>query len=362
MGPFIDGLAPVVKGFEITDTEAMMKLNYLRTVCLIGALALLTPEAGAVEVSPLSTAEREAWKTIRADPLPKKLTQGIHFWVSDEAHHHLFRETLTDKGGVYVGIGTNQNFAMAAWQRPELIVLLDFDQTIIDLHAVYAVIFAHAKTPEEHLALWEKKQAKQVRALITEAMDGDSKEETTRRDRALRAYKYGRERVRRGLEKMRTRYASLNEPSFMNSQTEYDWIRSMSMAGRIIAIRGDLTGPRTLVDLAGVLESQGRKVTTFYLSNTEQYFRYTKRFRRNMLGLPLADDAVVLRTRAWRVGGKPRPGKKKKPLYYAYVVQSFADWRTWLELPKARTVLDVMPRGYRVKNALVQATAAPIAK
>jgi hypothetical protein len=331
----------------------------MQAICLIGAIGLLAMEANAADVTPLAPAEREALGAIRADPLPRELTQGIHFWVSDEAHHHLFRETLSGRGGVYIGIGTNQNFAMAAWQRPELIVLLDFDQTIIDLHAVYALIFTHAKTPEEHLAMWGKEQAKQVQALLTQALPGEGRDEATQRNRVLRAHKYGRERVRRGLEKMQKRYTDLSQPSFMNDQTEYDWVRAMSMAGRIVAIRGDLTGPRTLVDLATALETHGRKVTSFYMSNTEQYFRYTQRFRRNMLALPVAEDAVVLRTRAWRVGGRPRPGKKKKPLYYVYVVQSFQDWRAWLNAPTTRTGLDVLPRTYRVKNALVEATGLP---
>jgi hypothetical protein len=334
----------------------------MRTACLLVALICLSQTAGAAEITPLASAEREALSAVREDPLPKTLTQGIHFWVSDEAHHHLFRETLTGRGGVYVGIGTNQNFAMAAWQRPELIVLLDFDQSIIDLHAAYAVIFAHAKTPEEHLSMWGGKQAKQVRELLTAALPGEGRDEVRQRDRALRAYKYGRKRVSRGLTKMQTRYAKWGQPSFMNDQAEYDWVRAMSMAGRIVAMRGDLTGPRTLSDLAAALKAQGRKVTTFYMSNTEQYFRYTPRFKRNMTTLPLAEDAIVLRTRAWRVGGLPKPGKKKRPLYYTYIVQSFADWRTWLDTPTIHGVRDILTRETRVKNALITVGAHPSQK
>jgi hypothetical protein len=345
-----------------TVTSSTMQLLRLLVTCLVVTLMSLSQVATASELTPLSPADREALSAVRTDPLPKTLTQGIHFWVSDEAHHHLFRDTLKERGGVYVGIGTNQNFAMAAWQRPELIVLLDFDQSIIDLHSVYAVIFAHATTPEEHLAMWSRKRAKEVRALLIAAMPGEEPEATRRRDRALRAYKYGRGRVSRGLTKMKTRYTTWGEPSFINDQAEYDWVRAMSMAGRIVAIRGDLTGPHTLSDLGATLKAQGREVTTFYMSNTEQYFRYTPRFKANMTTLPLTEDAVMLRTRAWRVGGLPKPGKKKKPLYYAYVVQSFTDWVTWLEAPKVHGVRDILTRETRVKNALITVGAHPSQK
>ena len=92
------------------------------------------------ELDPALQAELQ---NIKPDPLPEELVNGIHYVVSDEKAHHLFRPDLNDRGGVFVGIGTNQNYSMAPFARPELLVLFDFDQVVINTHQMIIEIVSN---------------------------------------------------------------------------------------------------------------------------------------------------------------------------------------------------------------------------
>ena len=52
-----------------------------------------------------------------------------------------------------MGVGTDQNYLIAGWSRPEVLVLMDFDQVVVDLHRVYQLAFLHAESPEAFLRL-----------------------------------------------------------------------------------------------------------------------------------------------------------------------------------------------------------------
>ena len=96
--------------------------------------------------------------------------------------------------------------------------------------------------------------------------------------------------------------------------------------GRVVAIRGDFTVDGVLRELASVLEAHGLRIEVLYLSNIEQYLAYRKPFRANMLALPLAEDALVLRT---------LPGK---PAGFHYFLQSGDDFLAWMRESRGSTV------------------------
>ena len=50
---------------------------------------------------------RAAFSAIEPDPHPEKLTRDSHYWVSDEQRHDLFRESITNLGGIFIGLGTD---------------------------------------------------------------------------------------------------------------------------------------------------------------------------------------------------------------------------------------------------------------
>lgn len=262
---------------------------------------------------------RAAFLAIREDPAPPELTRNSHYWISNEHSHHLWRERLVGVGGAYLGVGSDQNYLLAGWARSQLLVLMDFDGAIGDLHRVYKVAFAAADTPEAFVALWGKTKEEELRALVEAAYtDPEVRKKTTRALKVARSLVYSR------LSRTRRDYEKRGVPTFLTDQADYDHVRKLWADGRVFAVRGDLTGDATLVDVAAALEKADLRLGVLYLSNAEQYFDYGPAFRRNILRLPVQDNAVVVRTLGWKGHGFVE-GET-----YHYTVQPAPKFAAWM--------------------------------
>lgn len=277
------------------------------------------PAASAASDGPLAEPLRAAFLAIREDPAPPELTRNSHYWISNEHSHHLWRERISGIGGAYLGVGSDQNYLLAAWARSNLLVLMDFDGAIGDLHRVYKVAFAAADTPEAFVALWGKTKEEELRTLV-EAAYADPEEKKL----ATRALRVARQLVFSRLSRTRRDYQARGVPTFVTDQADYDHVRKLWADGRVFPIRGDLTGDTTLVDVAAALEKADLRLGVVYLSNAEQYFDYGPAFRRNMLKLPVLDNGMIVRTLGWR-----GPGFVEGEAYH-YTIQPARKFAAWM--------------------------------
>ena len=96
---------------------------------------------------------------------------------------------------------------------------------------------------------------------------------------------------------------------------------------------GDLTGAASLTTIAEVSKSLGQTVKVLYVSNAEEYFKYTAQFRANITGLPIDDESFVLRT----IYSK----KWEHADLWAYQVQPLTDFQARLgdNLNRSRRVM-----------------------
>jgi hypothetical protein len=276
--------------------------------------------------SALGADERTALAAIRQDPRPAKLSRGLHFIVSDEKRHDRFREVLNGVGGVFIGVGTDQNYTMAGWAKPELLVLLDFDQVVVDLHGIYRLVFLQAKTPQEFRRWWSFPERTKLKALLREHTP-----EGPVRAGMLSTLALTRPTVAHNLDLLMQRYRNNGVPFFMNDESLFQVVRNLFLEDRVVAVRGDLTARRTLSDLATVLLAHRRVVRVLYLSNAEQYFRYAPAFRQNLLGLPYDAQSWILRTRPLGFD-------------YAYLAQRPDKLKAWLEDPRTLGLGVMVPR------------------
>ena len=74
--------------------------------------------------------------------------------VSNEDNHFVWRAARLRAGGVYIGVGTDQNY-LAARARPEFMVLLDFDQVVVDLALLHGVIFLNPTGRRTTSQIWK---------------------------------------------------------------------------------------------------------------------------------------------------------------------------------------------------------------
>ena len=318
---------------------------------------------------PLPEAERKAYAQIEADPRPKSLTRNSHYVVSDEKEHFLLRQAVSGLGGAYIGVGTNQNYEFVAWAKSDIVFMLDFDQLIVDLHGVYEVAFLGAKTPDQFIQFWSKRNEKSARSTLRERFS-----EPKKLKQVLKAFKLARRATYGKLRRVKRRHARKNITSYLNDQTQYDYIVNLFRTGRVFPVRGDLTATTTMRRIAEELTRFKRHLGVIYVSNCEQYFaKLPATYKANMLRFPVKKSSLVLRTRPWLERRKPGQSDKNLPvscsgcktrgkLNYTYMFQDFDNLRAWFTNPKTRLIHHmVQKRATRVKGKALKLMALPTA-
>ena len=308
------------------------------TCALLGLLvAPARADSGAAKVAPpaitpLDADARALLSSIPADPKPRSTVRGLHYVVSNEARPHFFRDVVEDLGGALVGVGTEQNYIYAGWARPELIVPMDFDPVVVDVHRIYMRFFVEAPTPDAFIDLWKKKASKTSVEMISALATSDED-----RKGLLRAWRMGRKWIHGRLIKLRRRYTKRGIPIFLTDQDQYDYLVSMVRGGRVHPVRGDLTKKGTLEAIGQVVAKLGLTIRVLYLSNAEQYFSYTPAFRESIRSLPTDPKSLVLRTHP-----------KAKDEDYSYMIQTMDHFRAFLARDTVRTSARV--RAYRKRS------------
>ena len=287
--------------------------------------------------------ELQAFRKIRRDPVPKKLALDKHFLISNEIHHELFRRSIKGLGGIYLGVGTDQNYVLAGWSRPDYLIMMDFDQWVVDLHKVYFLIFEHAATPKAFLALWSPAQKGKLLKLINARYGKKSWPIRLVLSRSHR-------QVYRRLKKIQERYAQLEVPIFLTDQRQYDLIRKLIRAQRAIAVRGNLLGHRTMRSIGRFSRKYKRVVRTFYISNAEEYAKYHFPFKRNIRALNMDDRSLLLRT-------LPFGGIQTR--YWTYYTQRLKDFRIWMNKSRLLWVRTLVGWGRKKHDGFMHLTHMP---
>lgn len=286
---------------------------------LLAALCLCLPTLAAAEVAPAPQNVVDAFSALRADPAPPELNRKSHFVVSDEDHHWIFKEFITDLGGVMVGVGTDQMYTMGAWAKPEVLVLMDFDKVVVDLHHVYRLAILEAKDADDLIAMWEKGDER-IPAMIEKQWP----DEEARKPYA-RAYKISRGLVWGRLRKTRRIMKERGVSFWLSDAAQFDWVKGMYQANRVFMVRGDLTAELTVLDIAKASKDVGLPVRVLYVSNAEAYFRpYPDGYKRNMRALPMDDKSMIVRTMGYRPDWSPDD-------LYEYNVQTGTNFQLWME-------------------------------
>jgi hypothetical protein len=266
----------------------------------------------------LAESLRQSLQAIPADPAPKQIIRDVHYVISNEYKLHHFYDALKDRsGGIHIGVGAEQNFLFAGWSRPEILVLLDFDIFIVDLHHLYGIAFLNSPTIEDFVKLWSlsKKQKRRFHTLIDSYT-----EDRTRRARLKRIYKHSRLFVHKRARLIKRSYPKLGIPTFLTDPEQYQTIVQLFRTGRVLPIRGDLTKYNSMQGIAKWGKEHNIPVRTLYLSNTEYYFNFdTSNYRNNILAMPFDDKSVVLHT-------IPHSGYE-----YYYVWHSGENFKAWAD-------------------------------
>ncbi len=303
-----------------------------------------TPALDAVDpLAPLSPAQAQR---LAAGPADAPIPVEIHYVQSNETRHDLFFPFIEGIGGAFIGVGSDQSFTMAAAARSQLLVVMDIDRRVVDLHEIYAVLIPGAEHPEGLVDAFAAERREQTTAVLEEAFATRTASE---KKRLLREYRASRETVHRHLLRVIARRVDGVPSSWLSNPEHFEHIQRLYQSGRVRVMPGDLTGAASLQTVAAAIDELGLTVGVLYMSNAEEYFGYTPQFVANIQALPLAPKAVVLRTiyaRSW-----PHAD------LWSYQVQPLADFGERLAAGRGRTRNGMLRLAQR--DAAVDRTPGP---
>ena len=321
---------------KAAPTEALAKVEPSAAGAAEDAEPTAEP-AAADPLAPLPEEVRQRFASLPSDPKPDELIRNSHYWISNELNQHLWYEHVKDLGGAYLGVGTDQNYMLAGWAKSELVVVVDFDAAIADLHQVYGLFFDVAETPDDFYQRWSPAREAEGLALIDERLADRPDLKQIRK-----AYKIARQLVWARLRIVRKAYEKRDLPTFATDQAQYDHVRTLWRNGRVFAVRGDFTANETLVAVGKAMRDSNLAFNVIYLSNVEQYVDYTPEWRRNFIGLPVGEKGVVVRTLGWGAFGFAE-GEK-----YHYNVQDAPKFLEWLATSRVKNLPNMLY--YRTKT------------
>jgi hypothetical protein len=255
-------------------------------------------------------------------------------------------------GGVYIGVGPDQNFSYVALIKPSIAFMLDIRRDNMLEHLLFKSLFALSRNRLEYLCLlfgkpfppdaerWAGRTAKAIIDYIEKTPTDSAAAAAAReasnaritafgipldaRDRAM-IDRYRSEFVADGLE---TRYSSLGRnnrfdyPTFgqlilatdrsgraigyLADEDAFQFVRAMQLHDRIVPVVGNVAGDKAVRAIGEYAAQRGLRVSAFYLSNVEQYLINRDggfdEYTRNVKLLPHDSTSVIIRSYFGRFG------------------------------------------------------------
>jgi hypothetical protein len=300
-----------------------------------------------------------------AEPLPAKLSDDA-FWkmitdFSEEGGYFRFENFLSNElgfqmvipglkettrpGGVYMGVGPEQNFTYIAALQPKMAFIIDIRrQNLLELMMYRAFfelspdradflsrLFARKRpphldaqsTPEELFASYDGVQADPLlfkknledakNLLVKEHKFALSAEDLSGIEYVYRVfmesgpdldYQVGGGFGGGGgtptyMDLMTANDGQGKNRSYLGTEDNYRAMREMEMKNLVVPLVGDFGGPKAIRAVAQYLKDHDAKVTAFYLSNVEQYLFQDNGWRRfygNVATLPIDSASQFIRT------------------------------------------------------------------
>lgn len=267
-------------------------------------------------------------------------------------------ETTAPPGGVYVGVGPEQNFTYIGALRPRIAFVVDIRRQNLLQHLWYKAVFELSPTRAEFLSrLFARPSLAKVPStvgidsliLLVDAIEPDSLHfrRTFAEVRDLLVKKHGFALDSADVETLRyidgvfaTSGGSLNYSSgsggrgrggfnrmptfgqiasttdergvnrgFLGSEASYRVVRDMQRRNLIVPVVGNFAGPKAVRAVGDWLRERNARVNVFYTSNVEQYLFQDitswARFYANVGTMPLDSASQFIRsaTNGGRFGG-----------------------------------------------------------
>jgi hypothetical protein len=245
-------------------------------------------------------------------------------------------------GGVYIGVGPEQNFTYIVALKPRIAFIVDVRRGNTDLHLMYKALFDLSRDRADFVSrllsrprpdgLMPKSTAGEIFAAFARLDPSERMLNATLADirhqlTTVRKFPLAGEDLMRieaifrvfylaGTKIQYSPYGSFGgttqptyadlmaatdeagEPrSFLANEVLFDAMKDFERRNLLVPLVGDFAGPKTVRAIGSYARARGTAVTTFYISNVEEYLQPAQRsaFCRNVASLPLTVDSTFIR-------------------------------------------------------------------
>ena len=327
----------------------------LGCVVFLSAFLFTVPSYKAADTIPREIADDTFWKMV--SDFSEDSGSFRFEYMSNELQFQYVIPRLKENrkpGGVYVGVGPEQNFTYIAAVQPKMAFICDIRRQNMVEHLIYKAVFEMSSARVDFLSrlfsrkapenLNEKSTARQLfQAFRTVPPDTDLYRENLQavKDRLMKEHRF--QLTRSDQESIDFiykiffdtgtvfgysaanfggfggTYADLmtatdqqgQARSYLASEENFQVVRDLERKNLVVPVVGDFAGSKALRAVARYIKDHGATVTAFYTSNVEQYLFQQgddwRHFLTNISTFPLDSSSMFIRSSHFAFGdAQPR--------------------------------------------------------
>jgi len=311
-------------------------------VALVVAAALTSAADGAARRSRIASRlpDREFWQLVVDASEPDGYFRSDNLTSNELGYQRVIPDLLSraEAGGVYLGVGPEQNFTYMAALRPSLAVIFDVRRGNLLVQLMYKAIFelsrdraelvsmlfarprppgltaqstaqdlfgAFSNAPAEEGLLKQASAAIEARLVKTHALPLSTEDiEGIRRIHRTFFIRGFAVRSQPTYAELMTQTDNAGASrSFLASEANFAVMKDLEARNLVVPVVGDFAGPKAIRTIGAYLKAHGATVSAFYLSNVEQYLDQDGKwsmFCRNVAALPLDPMSTFIRSSSGR--------------------------------------------------------------
>lgn len=320
------------------------------SLAIVLAVSMARLAVSAAADLPLRLTDQEFWRLTEDLSEPNGVFQSDNLLSNEIVFSRIVPDlvTRTKPGGVYLGVGPEQNFTYIAAIKPRMVFITDIRRGNLHLQLMYKALFELSADRAEFISrLFTKKRpngltaSSSVTELMTAYWDVFSDNEAAytanlqaiqnhlTRTHALplsaddlegiaRVYRafywYGPAMNYAAGTSLNMASAGMGGPtywdvmtqtdasaqgfSYLGSEEKFAVVKDLESRNLVVPVVGNFSGPRALRAVGAYVRDHGATVTAFYVSNVEGYLRGAgtwPAFCANVATLPLDEASVFIR-------------------------------------------------------------------
>ena len=304
-----------------------------------------TQAEGRASTLPARLADAEFWSLVESMSEPDGYFQSNNLVSNEDTFQFVIPDLqrVVKPGGVYVGVGPDQNFTFIANLKPGIVFIPDVRRGNLQMHLMYKVLMEESAERADFLArLFSRRRPAGLTAttppdkLFTAFAEAPASKELFDETRQI---------IRESLRKRhgfgvtdaddagidfilgsfftagpflqyssapvaRTRYPSFAElqmatdgsclpRAYLATEANYRAVRDLERRNLIVPLVADFGGPKTFRAIGAWTRERNATVTTLYTSNVEQYLFQDGKweaFAANVAALPLDETSTLIRS------------------------------------------------------------------